>query len=149
MRRSQMRASAEPHAGLGLEMYSQATSPLRRYLDLVLHQQLRAWVRGAELLDVEAMLQRVGEIDFMIGSVRRAERQSNLHWTLVYLLQNPGWEGDAVVVEPGSRTTTVILPDLGHENRLQLPGRPARNDMVRVRCAEVDLPALRARFRPA
>ena len=149
MRRSQMRASAEPHAGLGLAMYSQATSPLRRYLDLVLHQQLRAWVTGGTLLDVEAMLQRVGEIDFMIGAVRRAERQSNLHWTLVYLHQNPDWEGEAVVVEPGARATTVIIPELAHETRLQLGGKPARNEVVRLACTEVDLPALRARFRVA
>ena len=40
--------SSQPgrHAGLGLDQYVQATSPLRRYLDLVVHQQLRAFLAG-------------------------------------------------------------------------------------------------------
>ncbi len=46
MKRSQYRSTPAPHAGLGLEAYSQATSPLRRYLDLVVHQQLRATSPG-------------------------------------------------------------------------------------------------------
>ena len=48
LKHSQYRSAPSPHAGLGLPAYTQATSPLRRYLDLVVHQQLRGVpARGA------------------------------------------------------------------------------------------------------
>ena len=49
LQRSLIRTSPAPHAGLGLEHYTQATSPLRRYVDLLVHQQLRAHLRGETL----------------------------------------------------------------------------------------------------
>ncbi|MGD2041978.1 MAG: RNB domain-containing ribonuclease, partial [Anaerolineae bacterium] len=102
---SQYSTIAAPHAGLGMEVYTQATSPLRRYLDLVAHQQLRAHVRGEELLDSAQIIERVGTTEAVSGSVRRAERLSRRHWTLVYLLQRPGWTGEGIVVERrGQRT---------------------------------------------
>ena len=36
------------HAGLGLAAYTQATSPIRRYADLVAHWQVKAVLRGEE-----------------------------------------------------------------------------------------------------
>ncbi|MEZ4714841.1 MAG: RNB domain-containing ribonuclease [Caldilineaceae bacterium] len=38
------RTEVSSHAGLGLDAYVQTTSPLRRYLDLVAHQQVRAYL---------------------------------------------------------------------------------------------------------
>lgn len=145
MKRSQKRASAEPHAGLGLEVYAQATSPLRRYLDLSLHQQLRAWLAGETVLDVEEMLARVGEIDLLSGQVRKAERQSNLHWTLVYLVQNPDWQGQGVVVEHRERFSVALIPELAFEARIR--GGPWElNTPLSLRCTGVDLPGLSAKF---
>ncbi|MCF6178019.1 MAG: chloride channel protein, partial [Geopsychrobacter sp.] len=37
-------------AGLGLEIYCRATSPFRRYADIVVHQQLTAYISGREPL---------------------------------------------------------------------------------------------------
>uniref|UniRef100_A0A6A7GB92 Ribonuclease n=1 Tax=Hirondellea gigas TaxID=1518452 RepID=A0A6A7GB92_9CRUS len=37
------------HSGLGIPSYSQATSPIRRYGDLLLHQQIKAFMRQEEL----------------------------------------------------------------------------------------------------
>ena len=60
MQRSQQSSAPGAHAGLGMGLYVQGTSPLRRYLDLVVHQQLRAWLRGDGLLDGTAVMERVG-----------------------------------------------------------------------------------------
>lgn len=37
---------ASPHTSLGLLAYSQATSPIRRYGDLLVHQQIKAALRS-------------------------------------------------------------------------------------------------------
>lgn len=112
-----------PHAGLGLEVYIQCTSPLRRYLDLIVHQQLRAWLRGKEMLSPQEVIERVGATEAVSGSVRRAERLSERHWTLVYLQQHPDWQGEGVLVEQRGRRGTIIIPDLDLTTRLHLRGR--------------------------
>ncbi|RME77593.1 MAG: RNB domain-containing ribonuclease, partial [Chloroflexi bacterium] len=99
MTRSQLSSVPGPHAGLGLARYAQATSPLRRYLDLVMHQQLRAWLKGQPLLDAGDILERVGMAESVTGSVRQVERLSNKHWTLVYLQRLGSWQGEAVLVD--------------------------------------------------
>ncbi len=145
--RTQMKTVAEPHAGLGLEVYAQATSPLRRYLDLVVHQQLRAWLCNRTPLTREEILLRVGAAEAVIGKLRKTERLSNRHWTLVHLLRSPGWRGGAVVVERRGRRSTVIIPELALDATVQLRGDPALDDRVRVELSGIDLPALAAYFK--
>ncbi len=142
------RLTLEPqaHAGLGLPMYTRTTSPLRRYSDLLVHQQLRCWLRGETLLGAEEVTLRVGEAEAASALVRRAERLSNQHWKLVYLRDNPAWRGEAVVVEAEDHKSTVLIPDLAMEARLRLRGDVRLNDRVRLVVRDVDLPDLTAFF---
>lgn len=146
MQASQKRAVPEPHGGLGLPMYSQATSPLRRYLDLVLHQQLRAWLAGEAVLDRDQMMERVGEADYLSGRIRRAERESNMHWKLVHLTEHPERVWQATVVEERGRSQMVIIPELALEARIPARRGLALDDQIELKCREVDLPALTPRF---
>ncbi|MCP4714930.1 MAG: RNB domain-containing ribonuclease, partial [Deltaproteobacteria bacterium] len=143
---SEVRATPGPHAGLGLEAYSRATSPLRRYADLVAHQQIRAALTRQKLLDEQEMLNRIGSAAAMTGNVRKLERLSNLHWTLVYLLQNPGWRGKGVVVEKKERFDVIIIPAIGMETRLSVTQELALNEEIDLGVTGIDLPGLTARF---
>lgn len=96
MRKRNVGVTPSSHAALGLSMYSQVTSPLRRYGDLIGHEQLRAFIKGESLIDKDTMLLRVAAGDAAARAARQAERNSNTHWTLVYLLQNPDWQGRAI-----------------------------------------------------
>jgi exoribonuclease-2 len=49
MPKSEMSITPMRHAGLGLDTYTQATSPIRRYSDLLTHFQLKAHLRGEGL----------------------------------------------------------------------------------------------------
>jgi exoribonuclease-2 len=134
------------HAGLGLEVYVQATSPLRRYLDLVVHQQLRAHLRGEPPLEMQGILERIGATSAVAGSVRQAERLARRHWTLVYLMQHPGWRGDGVVVERRGRQGTVLLPALDLDVRMHLRPSLELNSQVSLVPREVKLATLEAHF---
>ena len=147
LKRAQYRSTPSPHSGLGLDAYTQATSPMRRYLDLVAHQQLRAYLAGAPALSAEQMLERVGATEAVIGSLRQAERLSDQHWTLVYLLQHPRWQGEGIVVEHRERNSVVLIPELGLEPALRLPGEPALDSAALLAVSHVDLPRLDARFK--
>jgi exoribonuclease-2 len=136
-----------PHFGLGLDAYARATSPLRRYADLLVHQQLRAHLRGETPVDVEQITARAGEADQSGIAVRRTERLSNQHWKLVYLSRHSGWRGEGVVVEVGERKSTVLVPELALESRLRAKQGFALDQRVKLAVAEVDLPELDCRFR--
>lgn len=147
MQRSQPRVAPGRHAGLGLDVYVQATSPLRRYGDLLTHQQLRAHLRGEPPLDVAQLTMRLGTADAAAGAVRTAERLSNAHWIMVYLLQNPDWTGEGIVVEQKPGRDVVLIPALAIETELY--GRRSRplNSTVHLALESVDLPHRSARFR--
>lgn len=146
MKPRQFKSSPAPHAGLGLETYVQITSPLRRYLDLVGHQQLRAFINGEPVLDEAALLQRVGEAELVSGGIRRAERLSNRHWSLIYLQRHTDDTFEAVVLEHRGRQSTLVLPQLDFETRLHLRGDYPLNSRVRLRLHDIDLLKLEAYF---
>ncbi|MGQ9510435.1 MAG: ribonuclease catalytic domain-containing protein [Thermaceae bacterium] len=145
MKRTQLRARPAPHRGLGLPIYTQATSPLRRYTDLVAHQQIRALLRGEKPLSSEEVLLRVGEAEAALDALREAERKSREHWTLVYLLEE-GYEGVGVLVEKRKGQGVFYLPELGLVSTVALDRDLPLNAEVHLRFLEADLPTLSARF---
>jgi exoribonuclease-2 len=147
MRPSQQLSTPGPHNGLGMPLYVQATSPLRRYLDLVVHQQLRAFLMDKPLLDDQEVMARVGEARAVSGSVRWAERQSNQHWTLVYLQQNPDWQGKGVIIERRGSRDVILIPDLALETELYDPSERPIDSAVNLTFENVKLAYLESYFR--
>lgn len=136
------------HAGLGLELYTRATSPLRRYSDLLVHQQIRAWLLGYPLLEPPQVLERIAEAELAASNVRRCERLANQHWKLVYLKEHADWRGEGIVVGLEERRAIVLVPELALEARVRLRDSMALNQSIRLAVAEVDLPELSVSFRP-
>lgn len=143
------RASLTPdaHFGLGLPIYARATSPLRRYADLVVHQQLRSVVTAREPLSADEVLARTAGLDAAGALIRKAERLSNLHWKLVYLSRHPAWQGEAVVVALEERKAVVIVPELALETRIRRSPDYALGQTLRLAVREVDVPAQAVFFR--
>ncbi|MDR1787592.1 MAG: RNB domain-containing ribonuclease [Treponema sp.] len=127
------------HWGLGLDAYSQVTSPLRRYGDLFCHQQLRAVLRGGEPLSEEAALPLLAAADAAAAAAAKAERASRLFWTCVYLSDKIGtaWEGVILDRKPRGEAA-VCIPALGLETLAAVPGEP--NEPVRLTLRGVDIP---------
>ncbi len=146
MRKRNVGLTPAIHSGLGLGMYSQVTSPLRRYSDLIAHMQLRAFLDGRELLNKDTMLLRVSEGDAAAVSAHQAERKSNMHWTLVYLLQNPSWTGEAVCVDKGPKGCQFFIPSLALETYLMPAGEVELNSIINVKVKSINLPELQVEF---
>lgn len=147
MKRSQVRTQPAPHSGLGVAAYTQVTSPLRRYFDLIAHQQLRAYIKGAEPLNDSAVLERIGASEAVLGSVRQAELLSENHWTLVYLLQHPDWRGEGILVEKRGTVGTVIIPSLALETRIHISPNAAPDSRLILSVNRVNLPQREVHFR--
>ena len=119
MPRSEMGMSPARHSGLGLEAYTQVTSPIRRYTDLLTHFQIKAHLRG-EPLPFSA--QEMQDIVMCLGtSVREAssvERQTNRYWGLEYLRRNPDRVWEALMLRwlrEDSNVGLILLEELGLE----------------------------------
>lgn len=146
MHRRSVGLTPSAHAGLGLGMYSQVTSPLRRYGDLLCHEQLRAFLDGRDLIDKDAMLERLAAGDEAAMACKKAERKSDLHWTLVYLLQNPGWTGQAVCVDFKGSEAVFMIPSLAQQTMFAPSKKLNLNDTVTLKVKSVDIPNLKVKF---
>jgi exoribonuclease-2 len=144
---TQVRTEPDVHAGLGLGAYSRVTSPLRRYSDLLAHQQLRRFVLGAEPLARDEVAVRIGQAEVAGAATRKVERLSNTHWKMVYLGQHPGWSGRGTLVERSDQRATVLIEELALETRLRVKGDPPLNTVFDLRVREIDIPDLAAYFR--
>ncbi len=138
-KRTQIKGVPEPHSSLGLDAYARATSPLRRYLDLVAHQQLRAFLRGEPILNDQEMTERVGASEAVTGHLRQVERLSNRHWLLVYLKRRETWRGQGVLVDQRDKRYTVLIPELALDAGITLAGDWLMNTEINLSVAHINL----------
>jgi exoribonuclease-2 len=146
LKRSQVSSLPGRHAGVGLEAYCRATSPLRRYLDLVAHQQLRLWLAGEPPLNEQALLERLGAAEALTGTVAKAEMLSRRHWTLVYLTAHPDWQGEGALVDKVGLRGTLLIPELALEAPLHLPADLPLDSQLSLRVRGINLAELEVHF---
>ncbi|MDX9721757.1 MAG: RNB domain-containing ribonuclease [Myxococcota bacterium] len=95
---------ASPHHGLGVEHYLQASSPIRRYLDLLAHFQLESWLTRREAALDAASISRIASlVEQSASDARWAERETQRFWMLRYLEQHHDEVHDFVVLSYGER----------------------------------------------
>ncbi|MDR1430162.1 MAG: RNB domain-containing ribonuclease [Spirochaetaceae bacterium] len=135
--------SAKPgiHGGLALEAYTQVTSPLRRYTDLLAHEQIRAFLAGRKPLGEDEILMRLAAGDAAAQAAHHAERASRAHWTAVYMADKKGSVWDAVLLEKKGSRAAAAVPALGIETQLVIGGDWKPNDIVQVVLATADIPS--------
>jgi exoribonuclease-2 len=142
MPRSEMSITPTRHAGLGLDTYTQATSPIRRYSDLLTHFQLKAHLRGEALpFSAEQLKEVMMSVTTTTQEVTLVERQTNRYWGLEYLRRHPNqvWQALALMwLREDSRLALILIEDLG----LQLPMAFKRSvvlgEQVLIKVAYVD-----------
>jgi len=144
---SRMATQAERHSGLGLDSYTRVTSPLRRYPDLLTHQQIRSFLHQQPLLSHEEITERIGASAAASAVIRRAERFSNQHWKLAWLKRQKKWRGEAVIVALDERRATLIVPELALECRLRRTSGMELDQIVQVELQSVDFSDLDVRLR--
>ena len=141
-----MGTKALPHAGIGVKSYAWATSPLRRYVDLVNQWQIIACARHGKTAALAAPFKpKDAELFSIISAFDAAYSAYNGYqggmerfWTLKYLQQNHITELTATTFKEGPQgilvradTLPLVLPVLGAQGL-------ARGARVRVRLGAID-----------
>lgn len=146
MRRRSVGITPAPHAGLGVSFYSQVTSPLRRYGDLIAHEQLRAFLAGHRLMTKDEMLEKVSAGDEASVAARKASRFSETHWKLIYLLQNPDNVFDGYCIDKRGTDALFLIPSINMQATIKNCDDVNLNDKVELKVSDVDIPNQKVLF---
>ena len=132
-----------PHAGMGVAQYTWATSPLRRYVDLVNQWQIIACARHGRTAALAApfkpkdvqLFAIISAFDSAYAEYNGFQQGIERYWTLRSLAQNDITQLDAVVMKDGlvrADDLPLVFRAIGAES---LP----RGAHVRLRIASTDL----------
>jgi len=132
-----------PHAGMGVAQYTWATSPLRRYVDLVNQWQIIACARHGRTAALvapfkprdAALFSVISAFDSAYAEYNGFQSAIERYWTLQHLAQNGIAVLDAAVMKDGlvrADTLPLVFRALGAE------GLP-RGARVRVKVTGTDL----------
>ena len=138
-----MGTKAAPHAGMGVAQYTWATSPLRRYVDLVNQWQIIACARHGRTAALAApfkpkdaaLFSIISSFDEAYTAYNGFQSGIERYWTLQYLAQHGLQDIDASVMKEG----LVRCDDLPLVFRAVGAERLPRGAHVRVRINGTDL----------
>ncbi len=142
MPRSEMSTTPIRHAGLGLDVYTQVTSPIRRYTDLLCHFQLKAHLRGDSLpFESDRLNEMVQAVATTAYEATLVERQTNRYWGLEFLRRhtNQVWQGLMLRwLREHENLGLVLLEDLGLELPIHLPRAVGLGDRLELKVTYAD-----------
>ena len=132
-----------PHAGMGVAQYAWATSPLRRYVDLVNQWQLIACARHGRTAALAApfkpkdvqLLAVIADFEASYAAYNAFQAGVERYWALRSLAQDGVRELDAAVMKDGlvrADTLPLVFRAVGAESL-------ARGSAVRVQVGAADL----------
>jgi exoribonuclease-2 len=142
MPRSEVSLTPSGHASLGLATYTQVTSPIRRYSDLIAHFQIKAHLRGDPLPfppeELQQMLMTTASTAYEATLV---ERQTNRYWGLEYLRRHQDTLWQALMLRwlrEQDGLALILLEDLGLEIAARFDRDLQPGEQLCLRAAHVD-----------
>jgi len=147
-KQSKITTKASLHAGLGLSCYVRVTSPIRRYLDLLVQQQLVSFLNNQTTLDDVQIKQRITQVNAVISRVNKATRQSIEHFKCLFLKQNNKWRGKGIIVDLNGNKATVLIPEIAMVAQIKLKSKAQLEDEIELRAVSINLENRLIDFKP-
>lgn len=141
-----------PHSTLGLEAYTQATSPIRRYIDLCNQRQILWFLRtGAPLYSREEYEKIAAESEDFRSAAGALVKESRRFWLLKYLEQRCRKSKTirATVLRTDFKTPLVELDEIFLPALVKLAPGAKPGDEITLRVARVDAVFDDLRLEPA
>jgi exoribonuclease-2 len=137
-----------PHFSLGLEAYVQATSPIRRYGDLLAQRQLAALLDGANPLPGEQVAALLEQLEPALRQGIQISREDQRHWQQVWFAQHRSERWDGLLLRwlrPQDGLALVRLEALAMDLAVVIHGggNPGEAVLVQVKESDPDADVLR------
>jgi exoribonuclease-2 len=128
----------EPHSGLGLDLYSNFSSPIRRYLDLVSQRQVRSFLfDGVPVYNNEELDRIRLTVSNKLKILNMIKRNRLTYWIQKHLRANIGKSYPAFVLDIFKSRYRVVLTDFLFPVEIKRDAEEklseGENIMVRVR----------------
>jgi len=140
--KSKLSLNPSIHAGLGLDKYVRTTSPLRRYSDLLVHQQIRAFLLNKDLISSDQVEEKMNEAEFTAYNCTMASRLSSRHWKLIYIKQLENKEFDGVLIDKRGGKGIVLIPELAIEAKVLSVGSIDLDSEFKIMITDINIPKL-------
>jgi exoribonuclease-2 len=101
--------SAEWHSGLGLDAYVTATSPIRKYTDMVTQRQIRASLGLESAYTVDQIDEIIQALELPLSQVGRVQYARHRYWLLKYLEGQIGQKEEAIVLNRTRKNYQILL----------------------------------------
>ena len=112
LRPTKITTIAEPHKFLGIDAYVQISSPIRRYLDLVLQRQLVSCLNGTGPIYSNTALEKIySQTEMAVKEKRLIEKSRERYWVLKYLSDNKISELQGIISLVRDKRVTVYIPE--------------------------------------
>jgi len=142
MPRSELSITPARHASLGLDTYTQVTSPIRRYSDLLAHFQIKAHLRGEPLpFSTEEMKELAQSLSAAVQEATLVERQTNRYWGLEFLRRNSNEIWHALMLRwlrEHENLGLILLEDLGIELPMRFTRPVSPGDRLELKVSHSD-----------
>jgi exoribonuclease-2 len=115
--------SPEWHSGLGLDAYLTATSPIRKYTDLVTQRQIRASLGLESAYTVDQIDEIIQALELPLSQVGRIQYARHRYWLLKYLEGRTGQKEEAIVLNRTRKSYQILLTQYMLECDLPISGR--------------------------
>ncbi|MDH3359938.1 MAG: ribonuclease catalytic domain-containing protein [Desulfobulbaceae bacterium] len=131
----------KPHSGVGVSQYTTVTSPIRRFLDLIMQQQIKNMLTGkGALYRLEEMNDLGAKILTTQSRVNQVRQQRHRYWLLKYLEPKLDQRVEALVINRGPKRVQVVLTDCLLDGDLPAvqAGRVEPGELVQVKLEQVN-----------
>jgi exoribonuclease-2 len=110
------------HSGLGLDAYVTATSPIRKYFDLVTQRQIRACFGLEKGYSADEIAQIIQQVQQPLAHAAIAQARRFRYWMLKYLEGRIGQKEEAIVLDKKWEKYTILLTAYLLECRMPASG---------------------------
>jgi exoribonuclease-2 len=101
----------EHHSGLGLDAYITATSPIRKYFDLITQRQIRAALGLESPYSTDEINALMQQLEQPMAAVSRVQHHRHHYWLLRYLEGRVGEKTEAIVLQRRRNAYQVLLTE--------------------------------------
>jgi len=129
----------QSHSGLGVKAYVTATSPIRRYHDLLTQRQIKSVLGYGKAYSRDELDNILQAVSVSIANASRVQALRKRYWITRYLESMRGCTFEAIVLDSFRDHYNVLIKEFMLEAKLPAGGiKPHNGDVIQVTVQHVD-----------